>query len=101
MFVSFLITVNAVPLNDSNNTRRTAQSLIHAYLPFKRNMIQASSMFLLFLLIQLLNFFNRFFYKPLTLSALAGGLIVLAYIAMTQDVLEEGQDKRRMYVSNY
>lgn len=42
----------------------------------------------------------RFFYKPLTLSALACGLVVLAYIAMTQDVLEEGRDKRRVYESH-
>ena len=42
--------------------------------------------------------FARFFYKPITLTALAFGLIVLAYVATTQDVLEEGQDKRRVYV---
>ena len=41
---------------------------------------------------------RRFFYNPLTLSALACGLLVLAYVATTQDVLEEGQDKRRVYV---
>ena len=40
----------------------------------------------------------RFFYKPITLSALACGLVILAYVAMTQDVLEEGRDKRRVYV---
>jgi len=40
----------------------------------------------------------EFFYKPLTLSALACGLIVLAYVATTQDVLEEGRDKRRIGV---
>jgi len=40
----------------------------------------------------------RFFYKPVTLSALTFGLVVLAYVAMTQDVLEEGRDKRRVYV---
>ena len=40
---------------------------------------------------------SRFFYKPITLSALAFGLIVLAYVATTQDVLEEGRDKRRVY----
>ncbi|KAF9527517.1 phosphatidylserine synthase 2 [Crepidotus variabilis] len=38
----------------------------------------------------------EFFYNPLTLTALASGLVVLAYIAMTQDVLEEGRDKRRV-----
>ncbi|KAJ3731451.1 phosphatidyl serine synthase-domain-containing protein [Lentinula guzmanii] len=38
----------------------------------------------------------EFFYKPVTLSALGVGLIVLAYVATTQDVLEEGQDKRRV-----
>jgi len=40
----------------------------------------------------------EFFYKPITLSALAFGLIVLAYVATTQDVLEEGRDKRRVGV---
>jgi len=40
----------------------------------------------------------EFFYKPLTLSALTFGLIVLAYVATTQDVLEEGRDKRRVGV---
>jgi hypothetical protein len=40
----------------------------------------------------------RFFYKPITLSVLSVGIIVLAYVATTQDVLEEGQDKRRVYV---
>lgn len=38
----------------------------------------------------------EFFYQPVTLSALACGLVVLAYVAMTQDVLEEGRDKRRV-----
>jgi len=38
----------------------------------------------------------EFFYKPVTLSALTVGLVVLAYIATTQDVLEEGRDKRRV-----
>jgi len=38
----------------------------------------------------------EFFYKPITLTALSCGLIVLAYVATTQDVLEEGQDKRRV-----
>ncbi|KAF8182289.1 phosphatidyl serine synthase-domain-containing protein [Pholiota molesta] len=33
----------------------------------------------------------EFFYKPVTLSALTFGLIVLAYVATTQDVLEEGR----------
>jgi hypothetical protein len=41
---------------------------------------------------------SRFFYKPVTLSALSVGLGALAYVAMTQDVLEEGRDKRRVYV---
>uniref|UniRef100_A0A8H8CHI5 Phosphatidylserine synthase 2 n=1 Tax=Psilocybe cubensis TaxID=181762 RepID=A0A8H8CHI5_PSICU len=40
----------------------------------------------------------EFFYKPITLSALACGLVVLAYVATTQDVLEEGRDKRRVGV---
>lgn len=40
----------------------------------------------------------EFFYNPLTLSSLACGLLILAYVATTQDVLEEGQDKRRVGV---
>lgn len=43
--------------------------------------------------------FLRFFFRPLTLTALALALGALAYIATTQDVLEEGRDKRRMYVA--
>jgi len=38
----------------------------------------------------------EFFYKPVTLSALTVGLAALAYVATTQDVLEEGRDKRRV-----
>ncbi|KAH6912651.1 phosphatidylserine synthase 2 [Coprinopsis sp. MPI-PUGE-AT-0042] len=38
----------------------------------------------------------EFFYKPITLTALSCGLAVLAYVAMSQDVLEEGRDKRRI-----
>ncbi|KAG7445614.1 PSS-domain-containing protein [Guyanagaster necrorhizus] len=38
----------------------------------------------------------EFFYKPITLSALALGLALLAYVATTQSVLEEGRDKRRV-----
>lgn len=40
---------------------------------------------------------SRFFYKPITLTALSVGLAALAYIAMTPDVLAEGRDKRRVY----
>ncbi|SJL07899.1 related to Phosphatidylserine synthase 2 [Armillaria ostoyae] len=40
----------------------------------------------------------EFFYKPITLSALAVGLALLAYVATTQDVLKEGRDKRRVGV---
>lgn len=40
----------------------------------------------------------EFFYRPITLSALAFSLIILAYVATTQDVLEEGRDKRRVGV---
>ncbi|KAJ7019432.1 phosphatidyl serine synthase-domain-containing protein [Mycena alexandri] len=40
----------------------------------------------------------EFFYKPITLTALAALLIVLAYTATTQDVLEEGRDKRTVGV---
>lgn len=39
----------------------------------------------------------RFFYKPITLTALSVGLAALAYVAMSSDVLAEGQDKRRVY----
>ena len=45
------------------------------------------------------NISSRFFFRPLTLTALALALGALAYIATTQDVLEEGRDKRRMYVT--
>jgi phosphatidylserine synthase 2 len=38
----------------------------------------------------------RFLYRPMTLSAFAVGFGILAYIAMSQDVLEEGRDKRRV-----
>lgn len=40
----------------------------------------------------------RFLYKPITLSVLTAGLVVLAYVAMSQDVIEEGREKRTMYV---
>ncbi|KAH7915454.1 phosphatidyl serine synthase-domain-containing protein [Hygrophoropsis aurantiaca] len=40
----------------------------------------------------------EFFYKPITLTALSCGLAALAYVATTQDVLEEGRDKRRVGV---
>ncbi|KAJ7069355.1 phosphatidyl serine synthase-domain-containing protein [Mycena amicta] len=40
----------------------------------------------------------EFFYKPITLTALAIVLVILAYTATTQDVLEEGGDKRRIGV---
>ncbi|THU92447.1 phosphatidylserine synthase 2 [Dendrothele bispora CBS 962.96] len=36
----------------------------------------------------------EFFYKPITLTALGIGMIALAYVAMSQDVLEEGAEKR-------
>ena len=42
---------------------------------------------------------TRFFYKPITLSALGVAMAILAYVATTQDVLEEGRDKRRVCVS--
>lgn len=38
----------------------------------------------------------RFFYKPITLTVLSVAFAILAYIATTQDVLEEGRDKRRV-----
>ncbi|KAG8886587.1 hypothetical protein FRB97_000006 [Tulasnella sp. 331] len=36
----------------------------------------------------------EFFFKPSTLTALVVALSVLAYVAMTNDVLEEGRDKK-------
>ncbi|KAH9851756.1 phosphatidyl serine synthase-domain-containing protein [Lenzites betulinus] len=38
----------------------------------------------------------EFFYKPITLTALGLGMAVLAYVAMTQDVLREGNEKKRI-----
>jgi len=40
----------------------------------------------------------EFFFHPFTLSALAFGISALAYVATTNDVLEEGKDKRRLFV---
>ncbi|KAI5123136.1 hypothetical protein M0805_000839 [Coniferiporia weirii] len=40
----------------------------------------------------------EFFYHPLTLTTLAFGMTLLAYVATTSDVLEEGRDKRRLGV---
>ncbi|TDL17759.1 phosphatidylserine synthase 2 [Rickenella mellea] len=40
----------------------------------------------------------EFFFKPLTLTALAIGISIIAYVATTNDVLEEGRDKRRLGV---
>jgi len=40
----------------------------------------------------------EFFYKPITLTALGVALATLAYIATTNDVLEEGRDKSRIGV---
>ncbi|KAL7279822.1 hypothetical protein ACG7TL_006229 [Trametes sanguinea] len=40
----------------------------------------------------------EFFYKPVTLTALGVGMAVLAYVAMTQDVLKEGEEKKRVGV---
>ncbi|KAF7348190.1 Phosphatidylserine synthase 2 [Mycena sanguinolenta] len=40
----------------------------------------------------------EFFYKPITLTALACLMVLLAYLAMSQDVLQEGRDKRRLWV---
>ena len=45
------------------------------------------------------DFLRRFFYKPVTLTGalrLAVALAALGYAATTQDVLEEGRDKRRV-----
>ncbi|KAG8862473.1 hypothetical protein FRB96_001544 [Tulasnella sp. 330] len=40
----------------------------------------------------------EFFFKPSTLTALVVALSVLAYVAMTNDVLEEGRDKKVLIV---
>ncbi|QRV77681.1 phosphatidyl serine synthase [Ceratobasidium sp. AG-Ba] len=40
----------------------------------------------------------EFFFKPLTLTALAIAMSILTYIAMSDDVLEEGRDKKRLGV---
>ncbi|KAI1785535.1 phosphatidylserine synthase 2 [Ganoderma leucocontextum] len=40
----------------------------------------------------------EFFFKPITLTALGVGFAILAYVAMTQDVLKEGQEKQRIGV---
>ena len=37
----------------------------------------------------------------MTLTALAVALAALGYVATTQDVLEEGRDKRRVYAFMY
>jgi hypothetical protein len=67
---------------------------------FRRSMIRASSEFEYGLHLdtytQSLVSRCRFFYKPITLTALTFGLCLLAYIATTQDVMEEGRDKRRV-----
>ncbi|EPQ54628.1 PSS-domain-containing protein [Gloeophyllum trabeum ATCC 11539] len=38
----------------------------------------------------------EFFYSPITLTVLGVAMAILAYVATTQDVLEEGRDKRRV-----
>ncbi|CAE6418126.1 unnamed protein product [Rhizoctonia solani] len=40
----------------------------------------------------------EFFFKPITLTALTIGMSIMAYIAMSNDVLEEGKDKKRLGV---
>jgi hypothetical protein len=66
---------------------------------FKNVRTPASSKitFLISYLILHENFLRRFFYKPVTLTALAIALAALGYVATTQGVLEEGRDKRRVY----
>ncbi|KAB5595898.1 hypothetical protein CTheo_662 [Ceratobasidium theobromae] len=49
----------------------------------QKNMIPASS---------------EFFFKPLTLTALTVAMSIMAYIAMSNDVIEEGKDKKRLGV---
>jgi phosphatidylserine synthase 2 len=38
----------------------------------------------------------EFFFKPTTLTALAIAMCALAYVAMSNDVIEEGVDKQRL-----
>lgn len=40
----------------------------------------------------------EFFFKPTTLTSLAIAMCALAYVAMTNDVIEEGVDKQRLSV---
>ncbi|CAE6448392.1 unnamed protein product [Rhizoctonia solani] len=40
----------------------------------------------------------EFFFKPITLTALTIAMSIMAYIAMSNDVLEEGKDKKRLGV---
>ena len=48
-----------------------------------------------------LSCYVRFFFRPVTLTVLAFALGALAYIATTEDVLQEGRDKRRVYVLDF
>jgi hypothetical protein len=72
----------------------------HTLLHFKRTMTRLLSTCYAGLQDGLCEFTGnrRFFYKPITLSALSVGLVLLAYVATTQDVLQEGKDKRQLYV---
>ncbi|CAE6523110.1 unnamed protein product, partial [Rhizoctonia solani] len=40
----------------------------------------------------------EFFFKPITLTALTIAMSIMAYVAMSNDVLEEGKDKKRLGV---
>lgn len=38
----------------------------------------------------------EFFYKPITLTVLTVALSILAYVAMSTDVLQEGEEKKTL-----
>jgi hypothetical protein len=66
-----------------------------------RNTLLISSTILLFLVAPIwvsARETSSFLFKPITLTALAIAMSILAYIAMSQDVLEEGRSKQRLYV---
>jgi len=106
MFDKFSLSHAASSRNNTSRRihpyRLTAQNRIPGLSLFKNVRTPASSKitFLISYLIPLIlhdNVLRRFFYKPVTLTALAAALAALGYVATTQGVLEEGRDKRRVY----
>lgn len=102
MFDKFSLSHAASSRNNTSRRilpyRLTAQNRIPGLSLFKNVRTPASSKitFLILYLISLI-LLRRFFYKPVTLTALAVALAALGYVATTQGVLEEGRDKRRVY----